>query len=117
MYIESELSESKWWRWPILPFAAIVGAAIATFLIQVLMWLAMKFQGGFSEDGWYFHYIMPLISSAIFGYFYTIISCMDAPRGKVLAGTVMVTVLGLFCLVSVFLAWFTKTVPGAHTLV
>jgi hypothetical protein len=94
-----------WWRWPLLPFAAIAGALAGSIIAILFLWFGMKLQGGFSEDGWYFRYVMPVISSAIFGYLYTHRSCEMAPRGKVIAGTVMVTILGLFGLLSFVLAW------------
>jgi uncharacterized membrane protein YvlD (DUF360 family) len=97
-----------WWRWPLLPFAAVAGALVGSVLASLLMWFGMKLQGGYTEDGWYFRYVMPVISSAIFGYLYAHISCEMAPCGKIIAGTVMVTTLGLFGLLISVLAW---TIP------
>jgi len=94
-----------------MPIAAVAGAMAGTAIMLLFLWFGMKLHGGFSEDGWYFRYVMPVISSAIFGYLYTYISCTIAPRGKVIAGTVMATILGLFCLVSVLLAWFMPQYP------
>jgi len=96
---------NQWWRWVVLPFATIIGSAIGTFLISLLQWFGMKMQGGFSEDGWYFLYIMPVISSAVFGWLYAYIACEIAPKGKVVAGTVMVTVLGFIAVLGLLITW------------
>jgi len=77
----------------------------------LVLWFGMKMQGGFSEDGWYFRYVMPVISSAIFGYLYSTIAVEVAPRGKIIAGTVMVTILGLIAAISLFISWFAPATP------
>ena len=51
MEIDSISSESsKWWRWPLLPFAAFIGAILGAFLLTLFQWFGMKMQGGYSED-------------------------------------------------------------------
>lgn len=98
-------AEATWWRWVALPFAAIAGALAGSVALALLQWFGMKFQGGFSTDGWYFRYIMPLMSSAVFGWLYVLITLEVAPKGKVIAATVMTTVLGVFCVLGAILAW------------
>ena len=105
-----------WWRWPLLPFAAVAGALAGSIIAVLFLWFGMKLQGGFSEDGWYFRYVMPVISSAIFGYLFAHISCEMAPRGKVIAGTVMVTILGLFGLLGIVLAWIVPDYPVGQAI-
>ncbi|EJL6633924.1 hypothetical protein NMS63_003732 [Vibrio cholerae] len=97
-----EKRSSKWWIWPLLPFASIIGAALGAFLLVLIQWFGMKVQGGFREDGWYFLYIMPVLSSAIFGWLFSYITLYLAPKGKVIAATVMVTVLGVILSFSTF---------------
>lgn len=95
----------QWWRWPLMPVAAVAGAVLGTIAMGLLMWLGMKLQGGYSEDGWYFRYIMPLFTSGLFGYLYAKISYTVAPSGKLIAGVVMVTVLGILTALSAILGW------------
>ena len=92
-----------------MPFATILGSMIGGALATAFLWFSMKLQGGFSEDGWYFLYIMPIISSAVFGWLYATIVCHVAPRGKVIAGTVMVTILGLIGVVGALITWLDQT--------
>ncbi len=106
MPAQSESSvASEWWRWPLVPIAAFVGGALGSFLFGLIQWLGMKVQGGFTEDGWMYRYILPVITSAAFGWFYAWISCAVAPRGKVITGTVMITILFLVGATSVTIAW------------
>ncbi|WP_222566000.1 hypothetical protein [Novilysobacter antarcticus] len=95
----------QWWRWPLMPLAAIAGSVLGTIVMGILMWLGMKLSGGYSEDGWYFRYIMPVITSGIFGYLYATISYTVAPSGKRIAGIIMVTALGIFSGLSAILGW------------
>lgn len=95
----------QWWRWPLMPVAALGGAILGSIIMGIIMWLGMKFQGGFNEDGWYFLYIMPLFTSGVFGYLYAIISYKMAPSHNLIAGIVMVTVLGVIGLLGIVLAW------------
>jgi hypothetical protein len=95
-----------WWRWPLLPFAALIGAMLGSALFMAFQWLAMKFRGDFNEDGWYFLYIMPVIQSAIFGWLYVLITYKIAPQGKFIAGIVMTTILILLSLCMIAFAWF-----------
>ena len=94
-----------WWRWPLVPFAAVLGALVGSALFFLFQWGAMKMQGGFREDGWWFLYIMPVMQAAAFGYFYTWISCAVAPRGKFITGVVMVTTLFVFLVLLLLFAW------------
>lgn len=94
-----------WWRWPLLPFAAFAGAMAGSAAFMLLQWVSMKMQGGYSEDGWFFLYIVPLMQSAMFGYLYALISCHVAPYGKFIAGVVMVTILVGGLLLLLALMW------------
>ena len=98
-------TSSQWWRWPLLPFAAIIGGTLGAFLLVLLQWFGMKMQGGFSEDGWYFRYILPIVSAAAFGWLYVLITLNVAPKGKVIAAVVMTTVLGVLTCFGLLLTW------------
>ena len=65
----------------------------------------MKMQGGFSEDGWMYQYVVPTMTAGAFGWLFVYISCQVAPRGKVIAGTVMTTLLVLLGVLNLFLVW------------
>lgn len=99
-------SASQWWRWPVMPFAAVIGGAVGALLFTALQWLGMKFQGGFSADGWAYIYVLPVISAATFGYLYTYISCTVAPSGKFTAGVVMTSFYGVLGTLLCVLMWF-----------
>lgn len=106
MSYENNISNnSGWWRWPLLPFAAFLGAIVGTSLIGLLQWFGMKMQGGFSTDGWYFIYVMPVISSAIFGWLYVLITLNVAPKGKFVAAIAMVILLGAMAVFGQVFAW------------
>jgi len=94
-----------WWRWPLVPVAAVAGLLAAWIAASAIMWLQMKFTGGFAEDGWYFRYIVPALASAAAGYGYSIAACMTAPRGHKFAGTAMVTLLAIVGVLSAAIAW------------
>lgn len=94
-----------WWRWPLVPLGAILGAMLGAVAFMLFQWVGMKMHGGFSEDGWMFKYILPVMQSAVFGYLYAMISCAIAPRGKVITGVIMVTLLFAFFAILLFVAW------------
>jgi hypothetical protein len=98
-------SENQWWRWPLVPIAAIGGSVLGSALFGLIQWFGMKLQGGFSEDGWMYQYILPVLTSAIFGWLFIYISCAVAPRGKLITGTVMTTLLVLLGIANLFLVW------------
>jgi hypothetical protein len=116
MNYQTKAPTQDWWRWLLLPFAAGAAALAGSMIASLFWWFGMKLQGGFSEDGWYFRFVLPAIASAIFGYLYTHISCEMAPRGKLIAGTVMVTILGLFGLLSIVLAWAMPDYPVGEAI-
>ena len=99
-------------RWIALPFATVIGALLASILLALFQWISLKMWGGISEDSWYYRYILPFISSIFFGYFYSIISLKVAPESKVIASTVMVTLLGVLSSFSLYLAWEMKVSHG-----
>ena len=100
-------------RWISLPFATFIGAFLGCVLLVMFQWFSMKMWSGYiSENGWYYRYIMPFLSSVFFGYFFSTISLEVAPKHKVIATTVMVTLLGVLCLASLFIAWSMQTTRG-----
>jgi len=94
-----------WWRWPLVPVAAVAGLIAAWIAATAFLWLQTKFTGGFSADGWYLLYIVPALASAAAGYGFSMGACMTAPRGQKFAGTAMVTLLVIVGLLSTAIAW------------
>jgi len=90
----------EWLRWIALPFAAFLGAGVASVVSVYFWWLPQKFFGGWNESGACFQYILPCISSAIFGGAFVSISFKVAPRGKAVAGLVMTTIMCVLLLLS-----------------
>jgi hypothetical protein len=88
-----------------MPFAAFIGSFFGASLFSLLQWFGLKYQGGFSEDGWMYRYILPIVSSGLFGWLYVWIACRVAPWGKVVAGTVMVTILFIVFFVLMAFHW------------
>jgi hypothetical protein len=91
-------AKTQWWRWPLIPIAAVLGAFAAALLMAGFQWLSIKFMGG-GTDGWLFKYIVPLMSAGAFGWAFVRASCEVAPRGKFITGIVMATILTLFNIV------------------
>lgn len=105
LHISEKTPNSQWWRWPLIPIAALIGAPLGGAVIAILQWLSMKMMGGFYEDGWWYRYVMPVSSSAVSGYLYTHITWSVAPNGKVIASVVMITLLSVIAIFNVLLAW------------
>jgi hypothetical protein len=112
----SPSSAGEWWRWPLVLPAAFIGGAIGATILTLIQWFGMRMQGGYREDGWYYLYILPLISSAAFGWLFSLIAFHVAPRGKTLTGAVLVTLLGVICVASVVLAWGPLNYPTSQAV-
>lgn len=99
-------------RWIALPFATVIGALLVSILFTLIQWLSLKMVVGASEDGWYYRYLIPFISSITFGYFYSTISLKIAPQSKLIASVVMVTFLFVLSSFSLYLAWKIQFLKG-----
>jgi phosphoglycerol transferase MdoB-like AlkP superfamily enzyme len=86
-------SPPKWWRWPLIPFACVIGSVLGAMAMGLIQWFGMKMSGGYSEDGWYFLYILPIITSATLGYLWVKISFYVAPSGKKTTAIIMTALL------------------------
>ncbi|MCA9235566.1 MAG: hypothetical protein KDA44_08835 [Planctomycetales bacterium] len=84
-----------WWRWPLVPLAAIAGSTVGSTLVGMIGWAGAKTYGGFAEDGWYYLYIMPTIMSGFLGFIWSTASAYVAPYAKFITAVVMSTVLGM----------------------
>ena len=103
-----DAKSNQWWRWPLVPIASIVGAGLGSTLFVLFQWFSMKLMGGFSDDGWMYLYILPCMSSATFGFMYIWIACYVAPRGKVITGIVMATILIIASVAGLLYVWSTN---------
>ena len=88
-----------------VPVAAIAGSVAGAALFAVLEWVGMKIRGDYGEYGWMYRYILPVADAAVFGGLFTYISYAVAPRGKLIAGTVMATLLAVVCVGDIIFAW------------
>lgn len=86
-------NSSTWWRWPLMPFACVIGSILGAIAMGFIQWFGMKMSGGYSEDGWYFLYILPIITSATLGYLWVKISFYVAPSGKKTTAIIMTVLL------------------------
>ena len=84
-----------WWRWPLIPFAAMAGSIIGSTLIGMIGWAGAKKYAGFTQDGWYYLYVLPTIMSGFLGFFWSTVSAYVAPRAKIVTAVVMSTALGM----------------------
>ena len=85
-----------WWRWPLIPIISILGAFLGSAIFVLLEWLSMILRGNYSENSWYFYYILPLIREGLFGFLVVYLGCLVAPRGRLIVGVVLTTLLGAF---------------------
>lgn len=99
-----------------MPFAAVLGGALAALLFVSLQWLGMQFYGGFSKDGWMFRYVFPLIGAGSFGYFYVYIASMVAPSAKFTTGVAMTSVYGAIGVLLVVLTWINPGYPKGQAV-
>ena len=90
-----------WLRWIALPFAAFIGSALGSLAFVFLYWVGMKIHGGFSEDGWFYRFILPLLGAGMSGYLVPIISYKVAPKAKFISAVVMVSIMGAFIFISI----------------
>jgi hypothetical protein len=81
---------SQWWRWPLLPFASIFGAA-AGGAAYALFWY---FFSGAMTGSPFEHYVLPFIAGGTYGYLVPKISYKIAPAGK-MASAISMTVIAL----------------------
>jgi len=94
---------SHWWRWPLLPVAAVLALIVTGGVLalgeHVLVGLL------FSVDNAYLRYCVPVEASLIGGFAFSWAACAVAPCGKRIAGTVLVTLLGVFSAIGVVVEW------------
>ncbi|HUP09510.1 MAG TPA: hypothetical protein VMU47_20290 [Caldimonas sp.] len=89
-----EAAGGSWWRWPLLPFAAVSISLLAAAVLVVCQHVVLGPLFGY--DNVYLVYSVPLQASMMAGFAFSWSACAIAPSGKRIAGTVLVTLLGVF---------------------
>jgi hypothetical protein len=65
-----------WWRWPLMPIASLLGATIASGLLNVVVFFGFMILSGRQPDGWFLLYVVPLLSYGIFGYVVALVAIL-----------------------------------------
>jgi hypothetical protein len=90
----NETHTGAWWRWLLLPFAAVLTTTLSAAVVTLLNSMSMSYMGG-STDGWFMAYVNPIMVKGFSGYVFAKTVHEVAPSHKAVAGTVMVTLLGV----------------------
>lgn len=94
----------QWWRWPLVPVAAIAGGVVGAFLLRVIGRFSLNF-GGFTEGGWMQTYILPLFVAGTFGWLFVWISHHVAPKQKQTTSKIVAWLLVVFNALNIIFAW------------
>ena len=82
---------AQWWRWPVMPFAALGGAIVVSYVLTLLRYLIP---------------IHPIISSSIFGGIFITIACSLAPTAKLKTGVIMALLLNALWILLAIFGWY-----------
>jgi hypothetical protein len=88
----------QWWRWPLVPLAAIVASVLANLIFHFVMWFGEGAYGGVHKDGWIYQYVFPCVAMGLSGFSWCYASAYVAPFGKVITSTIMATIAGTLLL-------------------
>jgi hypothetical protein len=102
------ITNSNWWRWIAMPFGSVIGAVTGSFVSTGIMIFIFDL-ADFKKNGWHYHFVLPIISGASLGYLWSTIACSIAPKGKVVTGSVMTSVLGMILLIIIIATWDRQT--------
>jgi hypothetical protein len=96
-------ASSHWWRWAILPAAAVLALIVTGGFLALAEHVLVGLL--FSVDNAYLRYCVPVEASVIGGFAFSWAACAVAPCGKRIAGTVLVTLLGVFAAFGAVAEW------------
>ena len=96
-----------------MPIATVIGASLGSVAIGGLNWLGMKING-VNPGGWWQMFVHPLIIFGVFGFLWGLISYSMSPTGKVIAASVMTTVLGVLCMASILMVYNNRVLPTGN---
>ena len=99
-----------WWRWPLVPVAALAGALLGAALAGGVLLATMFWLLGFNEGSWLYLYALPAVAGLVFGQLLVRIAIRAAPSSKLGTGMVMAALVGLYSLLTVGLALSLPTV-------
>lgn len=99
----------QWWRWPLMPVAAVAGSFIGVAAFMLFGWLSLHVFGGFSNGSWLVRYILPVAAASTAGFLFAFCACNVPPRGGVVSGIVMTTIYAVVKVGWVLSIWLT---PG-----
>lgn len=111
---EQRSNAYQWWRWPLVPVAAILGAMAGGFFIAVMQWVALKTTGAAYGEGLMKGFFLPLANVVIGGYLYGYLSCMVAPRAKVRTGMIMSGILAVLMVLAITIYWMSADHTASH---
>lgn len=93
-----------WWRWLLVPFASVGGAYIGFYIFMLIQYIHSANTDGYLSMITLI--IIPVIGKAIFGFIFGLLSYTIAPRGKMLASVVMITLLAAISILEVLLSFY-----------
>ena len=105
-------SNIAWWRWPLVPVASILAAAVGAIVLSTIQGIAVGLQDDYSRTGWFHLFIYPVIPSAIFGYLLAGVAFHVAPTARLQAGTVMTTFMGFVLVAFTTFCWVAGVPAG-----
>lgn len=85
-----------WWRWLVMPLACLLGAVLGTMVIFVIYRISTLING-FDPDQWWPQFVENIFILCSFGYFWSSIAYLVAPKNKLLSANIMIAVYGLAC--------------------
>lgn len=96
-----------------MPLATILGASLGSIVIGGLNWLGMK-MNGVNPDGWWPLFVQPVMVFGVFGFLWGLIAYSMSPSSKVIAASVMTTILGMLCLISILMVFNDQVLPTGN---
>lgn len=106
---------NAWWRWPLVPLASILVAAVGAIAVTIFQEVAVGFYEGYSKEGWFHIYIYPLIPCALFGYLLAGTALRVAPRAQMTAAVTMTAIMSFVLIALTAFSW-SAGVPGGDAI-
>lgn len=98
-------STNQWWRWALMPVAAVAGTLFLSFLVSIVYtYFSKVFLEAYVGAG-VTRFNANILASLCFGYVYISIACAVAPRGKFVVGVVMAGLFLAYVIVTDVAIW------------
>lgn len=88
-------------RWLLLPFASVVGASVGAEVVTLFQVLTMSL----SKESLYYLYALPVVSSAVFGWLFVLITFKVAPKAKIKTAVIMTIILASISVIGILFFW------------